>query len=255
MRSCFSLNSVIHKRFIPKKYSFPFKFFWFHIELDEIPELEKKLWFFSYNRRNVYSLYDKDHWYTSGLTIEQNVKKYLSEQGFNKEITNIKLVTSLRVFGYVFNPVSYFFITTTENERYCLIQICNTFKELKPILMPSPEKKNKFYIKCKKNFYVSPFTEIDEEMEYHIKDSKKSLSIVIHSFNKKAVEVTTVLRSIKVELTNKRLLYYIFRFPFITVQIIFFIHFHALILFLKGLKYKKKTDDQEFQQGVIPWRQ
>lgn len=255
MKSCFSLNKVIHKRFIPKKYNFPFRFFWFHIELDEIEELERKLWFFSYNKKNVFSLFDKDHWYTPNLSIAQNVSKYLQEQGFYKDITSIKLVTSLRVFGYVFNPVSYYFITTNENERYCLIQICNTFKELKPIFIPNPEKNNKFYIKCKKNFYVSPFTKMNEDMEYHIKDSEKNLSIVIHSFNNKDIEVTTILKSIKLAITNRRLMYYTLRFPFITFQIIFFIHFHALILFLKGLEYKKKTDDQESQQGVIPWRQ
>ena len=254
MKSCFSLNKVLHKRFLPKKYNFLFKFFWFHIHLSEIEEIEKKIPFFSYNKWNIYSLFDQDHWYKHGLTIEDSVKQHLIEKGVTEEVKDIVLVTSLRVLGYVFNPVSYYFVETVSGLNYCLIEISNTFNEMKPILIPEPAVGNKYHIRGMKNFYVSPFTQINEEIEFHVKNTQSNLSIVIHTYNKKKVELTTILKSVKTKLSNKNLFLYTLRYPLITVQIIAFIHIHALILFMKGLKYKKKSDDSEYQQGVVPWR-
>ncbi len=254
MNSCFSLNTVRHSRFFPKKHKFDFNFFWFHIDLDEIDDVVRKNRFISYNKFNLYSLYDKDHWYEPNITIKENVIKFITMQGFDESVSRITLVSSLRFLGYVFNPVSYYFIDTKEGSQYCLIQICNTFKELKPIFIKDKAVDSKFRIKCMKDFYVSPFTEIHEEIEFNIKNTKEQLRIVIHSYNKKAVELTTVLNANKVALNSKEVLLATFWHPFVTLQIIFIIHFQALLLFLKGLKYKKKTDDIEFQRGVIPWR-
>jgi len=255
MNSCLSFNHVIHARLLPKKYKFGFNFFWFHIDLDEITEVCQSIPFVSYNRFNLYSLYDRDHWYQSGLSLKENVLAHLKQQGLYIDVAKIVLVTSLRFLNYVFNPVSYYFITTTSGDRYCLIEICNTFKELKPILIQQPELDGKFSIKTRKNFYVSPYTQLNEMMEFVIREDQEKMSINIKTFNQDKIEVLTTLTGDKAPLTILGLMKATFRFPFQTLRVITAIHFHALVLFLKGLNYKKKSDDLDHQKGYVPWRQ
>ena len=59
--SCLYVGSVVHKRFKPKVHYFKYKVFSIYLDLDEIDEVHKKIPFFSYNKFNLISFYDKDH--------------------------------------------------------------------------------------------------------------------------------------------------------------------------------------------------
>ena len=54
-------GQVIHKRFKPKVHSFKYNVFSLLIDLSELNTLDKKVNFFSYNKINLISFYDKDH--------------------------------------------------------------------------------------------------------------------------------------------------------------------------------------------------
>ena len=41
------------------------------------------------------------------------------------------------------------------------------------------------------------------------------------------------------------------RFPFVTLQIIFLIHAHALLLWLKRVPYFRKNDRTDLQRGMV----
>ena len=54
-------GEVIHKRFKPKEHFFKYSVFSLLIDLNEIRLIDKKIPFFSYNKFNVLSFFDKDH--------------------------------------------------------------------------------------------------------------------------------------------------------------------------------------------------
>ena len=68
----------------------------------------KKPLLFSYNKRNIMSFYDKDH---GGLVSSGSGSKWATEildsHGLLNDVKKIYLLTQVRVFGYVFNPVSF----------------------------------------------------------------------------------------------------------------------------------------------------
>ena len=68
-------GTVIHKRFKPKEHYFKYKVFSLLINLSEIEELDKKINFFSLNKFNLISFYEKDHGARDGSSLVDWVKK------------------------------------------------------------------------------------------------------------------------------------------------------------------------------------
>ena len=67
-------GSVIHKRFKPKKHFFKYKVFSLFLDLSELKELNNKLNFFSLNKFNLISFYEKDHGERDGSSLINWVK-------------------------------------------------------------------------------------------------------------------------------------------------------------------------------------
>ena len=110
MTSCIYNGAVIHKRFKPKIHFFKYRVFSLLIDLSELEKLDKTISFFSYNKFNLVSFFDKDHGDRDGSLLIDWVKKNLNQNNISSENIKIKLLCYPRIFGYVFNPLSVFFI-------------------------------------------------------------------------------------------------------------------------------------------------
>ena len=79
MTSAIYNGTVIHKRFKPKLHFFKYKVFSLLIDLSELNILDKNISFFSYNKFNLISFFDKDHGDRDGTSLVEWVKKNLNE--------------------------------------------------------------------------------------------------------------------------------------------------------------------------------
>ena len=68
-------GDVIHKRFRPKEHFFKYKVFSLFIDLSELGEIEKKIPFFSYNKINLVSFFDKYHGDRDGSSLNVWMEK------------------------------------------------------------------------------------------------------------------------------------------------------------------------------------
>lgn len=245
---------VRHTRLIPKKYQFDINYFWFALNLNELDQL-KKFKLLGINSFNLFQFNEKDYLPRKEANLKDRVIGYLKDHGVDEDILDITLVTSVRVLGYVFNPVSYYFIKT-QKQNVGIIEIGNTFNEIKPYFVSSDNiQNNKIDYTTQKEFYISPFASMQNIMNFKIENNKDKLNIVIKDQRKTGeLEIITSMTGERVELSDKKLIYYFFRHPLMTFQIIFFIHLHALILFIKRIPYYKKTDESEFQRGYHSWK-
>ena len=103
MTSCIYNGAVIHKRFKPKVHFFKYRVFSLLIDLSELEKLDKTINFFSYNKFNLISFFDKDHGDRDGSLLTDWVKKNLKQNNISSENIRIKLLCYPRIFGYVFN--------------------------------------------------------------------------------------------------------------------------------------------------------
>ena len=74
-------GSVMHRRLAPREHHFRYNVFWLLLDLDEIETLAGKLKWFSYNRLNLFSFYDRDHGDGSAVPIREQIRLKLEKRG------------------------------------------------------------------------------------------------------------------------------------------------------------------------------
>ena len=93
-------------------------------------------------------------------------------------------------------------------------------------------------------------------MTFRIKRSDEKINITIDDHNKDGdLEIKTIYQGEEEVWSHLSILKNLFKFPFITLQIIISIHYHALRLYLKKIPYFKKSDESELQTNLFIWKE
>ena len=235
------IGNVIHKRFKPKIHFFKYKVFSILLDISEIDILDKSLKIFSYNKFNIVSFYDADHGPRDGTSIKEWVIKNLNDNRINTENIKIKLLCYPRIFGYVFNPLSVFFIYNKNSELISILyEVKNTFGEQHTYVFKTKENENYIKHTCKKKFHVSPFIEMDCTYFFKILKPSEKISVIIDQYDEEGKLLYASQDGDRIKLNNKNLVLSYLRHPFMTFKIIVAIHFEAFKLWTKGIKFVKK---------------
>ncbi|MAI02555.1 MAG: DUF1365 domain-containing protein [Rickettsiales bacterium] len=237
INNCLYYGRVFHARKSPKNHMFKYKVLYLHIDITNIKSAFKNIPFLSLDKFNFFSFYTKDHGSKDCKNLDVWIRKLLKKNGIQRKIKNVFLLTYPRILGYVFNPLSIY--TCVDDNNNIIVQIYevnNTFKQRFFYIV-----KNTFDIKnhekiIKKKFHVSPFISMDGTYNFKSFLKEKRLSIFIKYKSKKEYFIAS-FTGVKKALNGKNLIIYFLKIPFMTLKIIVGIHFEAIILYLKGLKY------------------
>ena len=234
-------GSVIHKRFKPKKHFFKYRVFSLFLDLSELKELNKKLNFFSLNKFNLISFYEKDHGERDGSSLLEWVKNNLRRNNISTDNIKVKLLCYPRILGYVFNPLSIFFIyDNNESLVSILYEVKNTFGEQHTYVFKIGGENKLIQNNCSKKFHVSPFIEMDCNYFFKILNPREKLSVVIDQYDKEGKILFASQDGERCDLTSKNLMKSYIKHPLMTFKIISAIHFEAFKLWIKGIKFIKK---------------
>ena len=233
-------GTVIHKRFKPKENYFKYRVFSLLIDLDELEKIQNQIKIFSYNKFNILSFFDIDHGPRDGSSLKKWIKKNLKTLGIEDEKIQIKLFCYPRIFGYVFNPLSVFFVYNQRSQLISILyEVKNTFGEQHTYIFKTNDHKN-IINNCSKKFYVSPFIEMECHYYFRTLNPSGNISVIIDQRNKDGKLLYASQDGIAKELNNKNLLISFISHPLMTFKIIAAIHYEALKLWLKGVKIVKK---------------
>ena len=241
MTSSIYNGTVIHKRFKPKIHYFKYKVFSLLIDLSELENLNKKIKFFSYNKFNLVSFYDVDHGDRDGSSLVTWVKKNLEDNNINSEKVKIKLLCYPRILGYVFNPLSVFYIYDESEKLVCILyEVKNTFGEQHTYIFRVDNDQKLYQHNCSKKFHVSPFIEMNCKYFFRLLKPGEKISVIIDQYQTDEKILYASQDGQRVDFNTKELIKSYLKHPLMTFKIILAIHFEAFKLWMKGIKFIKK---------------
>ncbi len=244
MNSCLYECRVVHARLAPKAHRFAYRLFLFGFDLDELDSLHRSLRLFSRNRANLYSFRDADFLptheaprhptdpaevchplYDKPPGLKGRVVAHLARHGIDLAGGRVLLVTLPRVFGYLFNPVSFYFCYDRTGEPVAaLVEVTNTFREMKPfVLGPACRRDGRgaaagvvFEKRTPKHFYVSPFSDVDVAFDFSLHTPGERLAIQIDDYAGGARTLTSTLHGARRPLTDAALAWFTLKHPLMT---------------------------------------
>ena len=239
--SCIYNGKVIHKRFKPKKHFFSYKVFSLLLDLDEINNIDNEISIFSYNKFNLISFYDKDHGARSNTSLKEWVIKNLKYLNINDQNIKIKILCYPRILGYVFNPLSIFFVYNSKLSLIAILyEVKNTFGEQHTYIFKTNFETTKIKNDCKKKFYVSPFMDLESKYQFRITNPGENLSVLIDQSDEGGKLLFASQDGKRSALNTKNLILSYIKHPLMTFKVISAIHFEALRLWFKGIKLVPK---------------
>ena len=171
---------VMHQRRGPQDHAFQYPLFYVAVDLDSLAQRELGH-VLTYNRRGLLSLWDKD--YLSGTgSLRQKVDALLATKGLAQAVTRVTLLTVPRYFGYVFNPVSFYYCYGADGRLVAAIaEVNNTFGERHIYFLdqPKPDPSGLFQARytVPKDFHVSPFYDRQGDYDFQFAELGEALDI------------------------------------------------------------------------------
>jgi DUF1365 family protein len=157
------------------------------------------------------------------------------------------LHTFPRVFGYVFNPVSFWFAHRSDGSlRAVVCEVNNTFGERHCYLLAHDDGRPLAWgeeVSARKVFHVSPFCAIDGRYRFRFMLTEgaapRFVGRIDHDANDGPLLQTSLSGALE-PLTDRALLRALFGYPAFTLGVIARIHWQALRLFLKRVPFFSK---------------
>lgn len=228
---------VMHARLIPRRNIFNYGVYYIALPLSRLEDCKIKRDGFSFA-----SFYNKDHGPCDGSSLPIWAKNILAEHGITEADGEITLVCMPRILGYVFNPVSFWIChDKQDNIRAVICEVHNTFGERHSYLCARPDHcpiTVNDRLSAEKIFHVSPFLERCGYYEFVFDISPQKLKIEIDYFNEKGKK--TLMTSVGggfSPLDQASLLRSFQRHPLVTLKAITLIHWQALKIILRGIRY------------------
>ena len=231
---------IIHQRSSPKKHSFTYKTNMLYLDLDKIKEAFSDNFFWSYNKPNFASFYRSDFYGDKNKTIKKSIQTLLLKKINLNHKGKIFLLTTIRFFGYSFNPVSFYYcfdetkkiqaivthITNTPwKEKYAYVHDCRNNSSMSKIF------------KFEKNFHISPFMPMDINYNWVFTSPKDFLYVSMDNLLKNKLIFNATLKMTKRAWSAYALNKILFLSIPMSIKAIILIYFNALILFIKKVKF------------------
>jgi uncharacterized protein len=261
LSSCLYECVIVHRRVRPREYAFEHRIMMMYADLEELPAIDRGTRLLSHNRANLYSFRDADY-FPTGTTgdLKSRVGEFLRERGIHLPARGrVQLLTLPRILGYIFNPISIYFCSDETGTPLCAIaEVGNTFRETKLFLLPrskdaiaDSQRSMRFQVRVPKEYYVSPFSNLDISFDFDCLLPGKTLQVHIEDWDAQGRLLESHLRGKRVPLTDYQLLRFAAKFPALTLKVITLIHWHALRLALKRVPWHRKAARPELQRDVL----
>lgn len=252
MRSALYQGSLSHRRHGPRTHAFRYGLFMAMLDLAELDRVFRGRWLWSTSRAALARFQRSDHLGDPSVPLDEAVRRLVAQHTGSRPDGRIALLTHLRYFGYVFNPVSFYFCFEGDSEqpRTIVAEVNNTPWGEQHCYVLQPTREGEWLCaNSAKAMHVSPFHPMDLEYEWRFATGREPLRIAMAlrpAGDAHAAPVFHALLSMqRVPITATSLAATLLRFPFMTAKVIAAIHWEALRLWLKRVPVIDHPDPRE----------
>ncbi|MDE1183493.1 DUF1365 domain-containing protein [Paraburkholderia sp.] len=232
---------VMHERLRPARHRFAYPVFCVRCDLARLDSLDSA--WFGVNRWAPLSLHARDHGPCDGSDLGDWMRAQLSDAGIPADGA-IWLQAFPRVFGYAFNPVSFWFCHDSAGAlRALFAEVRNTFGARHGYLLSAPDHApitSSTELQCRKVLHVSPFCRVEGGYTFRVHESRQRTSVAIDYHDADGLLIRTMLGGRLAPLTRAAALGALARQPLLTLGVVARIHWQALRLFIKRVPFYGK---------------
>lgn len=231
-------GAVYHRRHGAVSNAFRYPTFFLLFDVRDEGELRS---LFRERYRSMFSIRSTDYLDGREGNLDSNAREFISEHcGYAAE--EIELQTYPRMFGYVFNPVSFWFCKRAGVIDAILCEVRNTFGEKHFYwLAPSAEGFAGTWRTAEKVFHVSPFQPVDGHYRFRfVVSSEKSHVDILYYGPGDDLKLTTSVEGMLAPIAEGRLARFVLKYGWLTALVTVRIHTQAVRLWFKKAKFFSK---------------
>jgi DUF1365 family protein len=234
---------VRHRRFSPAPHAFRYRLFMLYLDLGELPGLFDGRLLWSARRPAPAWFRRADYLGDSNVALEDAVRSLVADRTGSSPRGPIRLLTHLRYFGYVQNPVSFYYCFDGAGQRVDTIvaEVTNTpWGERHSYVLKCGDGESGRRIKrfcLTKEFHVSPFMPMDLRYDWRFSEPARRLVAHMenHSADCKLFDATLVMRREGISWWS--LARALTQHPWMTGRVVSAIYWQALRLYLKRIPF------------------
>lgn len=234
----FFQGHVYHGRIETAENAFRYPILNLYFDMDQWSLLRQKLraQFFG-----LLSISAEDYLESNSSDLRPEVTKWVKEK-FAYEAEEVFLQTLPRMFGYVFNPVNFWYFRKNKKLEAVLCEVHNTFGEKHYYwLYRQGQELNHLWLEAHKEFHVSPFFNVDGKYRFRFSITDEGIEAAINLYNQdNSLRLATWVKGDLKNIEELSLLQILIRYGWMTPLVVLRIHYQAVKLFFKKVKFYRK---------------
>jgi len=236
------LGAVMHERDAPVRRRFAYRLFFMRLALTTLGQSPVPM--LALNRWAPLSLYYRDHGARDGTHPLPWIRALLGREGLAHVDGEVILQTMPRLFGYVFNPVSFWFCHDSAGGlRAVMCEVSNTFGERHDYLVAHADGRaivNGEWLETRKVFHVSPFLPVSGRYRFRFDRRGDQHAVAIDYFDGDERRLRTRVSGRAMPMGRAVAWRALVSFPLMTFGVIARIHLQAFHLWRARVPFFRK---------------